>query len=162
MGKTAHVNASVLWSLEPGALWREATLVGEVAWNRMLSCDKNCDTALDPHGTRDAVGMRVVFTPTYRQAAPGLDLSVPVGVGYSPKGSRSLALGPGFLPPEDGGDITVGLAGVYQTEWNINLAYTHFYGKGDTLMTAAQIPTYTYDQTYKDRDFVTLTVRKTF
>lgn len=161
VGKTAHANASVLWSLEPGALWREAVFVGEVAWNRMLSCEKGC-SALDPHGTRDAWAFRGVFTPTYRQVAPGLDLSVPIGLGYSPKGSRSLALGPGFLPPEDGGDFTIGLAGVYQSDWRINLSYTHYFGPGNSLMTTAQIPTYTYQNTLRDRDFVSLTIRKTF
>ncbi len=170
-GKTAHVNASVIWALEPGALWREATFVGEVAWNRMLSCKENCSNpfgpaALDPNGTRDAYGLRMVFTPTYRQVVSGLDLSVPVGLGYSPRGSRSLALGPGYLPPENGGDMTIGIAGVYQSAWFLNLSYTHFYGAAKTLLTTPQapgeVPLYNYGQSYKDRDFITLTVRRTF
>lgn len=161
VGRTAHANTSLLWSLEPSTLWREAVLVGEVAWNRMLSCEKGC-SSLDPHGTRDAWAFRGVFTPTYRQVAPGLDLSVPIGLGYSPKGSRSLALGPGFLPPEGGGDFTIGLASVYQSEWYSTLSYTHYFGPGNSLLTTAQIPTYTYQNTLRDRDFVSLTIRKSF
>ena len=163
VGQTAHVNVSAIWSLEPGPLWREATFVGEAAWNRMLKCEKNCG-ALDPYGTRDALGLRMVFTPTYRQVAPGLDLSVPIGLGYSPMG-RSLALGPGFLPPNHGGDFTIGLSGVYQSEWHLNLAYTHYYGKADTFVSSDPTkvpPNFTYGQTLQDRDFLTMTIRKSF
>lgn len=172
VGRTAHVNVSTIWALNPSALWREATFVGEAAWNRVLSCEKNCVAppggaqALDPNGSRDAWGLRFVFTPMYRQIRPGLDLGVPIGVGYAPKGSRSLAVGPGVLPPQNGGDITVGLAGTYNNAWTINLAYTHFYGRAGTLLSSdlaqAQAPPYTWGQTLKDRDFVAFTVKRSF
>jgi len=173
VGRTAHVNLSSIWSLQPSALWREALFVGEIAWNRLLSCDRNCTaptpgaaSALDPNGSRDAWGLRMVFTPTYRQVRPGLDLSIPIGLGWAPKGSRSLALGPGVLPPENGGDFTIGLAALYDAAWNFNLAYTHFFGRADTLLSAdparASAPPFTYGQTLRDRNFVSLTVRRTF
>jgi hypothetical protein len=161
VGNTAHVNLNTIWSLAPNALFRESTLVAEVAWNRMLSCTKNCG-ALDTHGSRDAWGMRMVFTPTFRQVASGLDLSVPMGLSYAPKGSRSLASGPGVLPADGGGDMTLGLSAVYDAVWFFDLAYTHFYGAANTLLTAGASPTYTYGQDLKDRDFVTLTVRRSF
>lgn len=173
VGKTAHLNVSTIWTLQPTALWREAMLIGEVAWNRVLSCDKNCVSpapgaapALDPNGSRDAWGLRMVFTPMYRQVMPGLDLGVPIGLGWAPKGSRSLALGPGVLPPSGGGDITLGLTAVYHNAWNINLAYTHFFGRADTLLSSdparASAPPFTYGQTLRDRNFVSLNVRRTF
>lgn len=160
VGKTGHLNVSTIWALQPSALWREALLVGEIAWNRLLSCDKSC-SALDPNATRDAVSMRAVFEPTYRQVVPGLDLSVPFGVGYTPYGSRS-SLGPFSTPPEGGGDWTLGLSGVYEQVWRFNLAYTHFFGPSGTLLDSAQVPSYTYLQTRADRDFVSLTVRRSF
>ncbi|MDB5898535.1 MAG: hypothetical protein JWP41_2137 [Ramlibacter sp.] len=172
VGNTAHVNLSTIWSLQPTPLWREALFVGEIAWNRMLSCEKHCTAtpggppSLDPNGSRDAWGLRFVFTPTYRQVVSGLDVSVPIGVGYAPRGSRSLALGPGVLPPERGGDFTLGLAAVYHNSWNINLAYTHFFGRADTLLssdpTRAAAPPFTYGQTLRDRDFIAFTVRRSF
>jgi len=173
VGKTAHLNVSTIWTLQPSALWREAMLVGEVAWNRMLSCDKNCVSpapgaapALDPNGKRDALGLRLVFSPMYRQVAPGLDVAVPIGLGWSPRGSRSLAMGPGILPPDHGGDVTLGLAAVYNNTWNINLAYTHFLGRADTTLSSdparASAPPFTYGQSLKDRNFVSLTVRRSF
>lgn len=173
VGNTAHVNLSTIWSLPPNVLFRESTLVGELAWNRMLSCTKNCvsaapgvPAALDPNGSRNAWGMRMVFTPTYRQVMPGMDVSVPIGLSYSPKSSRSLAIGPGVLPPANGGDMTIGVSVVYDAAWYFDAAFTHFYGSADTLLssdpTKASAPPYTYGQTLKDRDFLTLTLRRTF
>lgn len=173
VGNTAHVNVSAIWALPPNALFRESTLVGEVAWNRMLSCTKNCSSlnpgvpaALDPNGSRDAWGLRMVFTPTFRQALPGLDVSVPISFSWSPKGSRSLALGPGVLPPAGGGDVSVGLSMVYDAAWYVDLAYTHYYGRADTLMSSdpskAGAPPFTYGQDLKDRNFVSLTLRRSF
>ena len=157
-GNTAHVNLSTLWTLSPSPLWREAAFVGEIAWNRLLSCKTNCATALDPNASRDAVSLRAVLTPTYRQVMPGLDLDVPIGVGWTPKGSRS-SLGPAF-PAEGGGDFTIGLNGTYESVWRINLAYTHFFGTAAPLFDATN--SFSYQQTLKDRDFVALTVRRTF
>lgn len=173
VGNTAHINVSALWSLPPNALFRESMLIGEVAWNRMLSCTKNCSSAnpgapspLDPNGSRDAWGLRMVFKPTFRQALPGLDVSVPIGFSWSPKGSRSLALGPGVLPPAGGGDFSLGLNMVYDASWHIDLTYTHFYGRADTLMSSdpskASAPPFTYGQDLKDRNFVSLMIRRSF
>jgi hypothetical protein len=165
IGNTAHANASVIWSLEPSALWREASLVGEIAWNRLLSCRINCVSvapgvaaALDPNATRDAVSLRAVFEPTYRQVVSGLDLGFPLGVGYTPKGSRSI-MGPSF-PAENGGDITLGVNGVYEQVWRFSVAYTHFAGSAGTLLDATQ--SFSYQQARKDRDFLALNVRRSF
>lgn len=164
-GTTAHVNVSTIWALEPSLLWREATLVGEVAWNRLLSCSHQCvapapgvAAALDPNASRDAVSLRAVFEPTYRQVISGLDLGVPIGVGYTPNGSRSV-MGPAF-PAEGGGDITLGLNGIYNQQWRISMAYTHFLGTAAPLLDATQ--SFSYQQARKDRDFVSLSVRRSF
>ena len=173
VGKTAHVNLNTIWTPSPNALFEESTITAELAWNRMLSCDENCvsidgttPSALDPNGTRDGVGMRVVFTPTYRQALSGLDLNVPFGASYAPKNSRPLAVGPGILPAAGGGDITLGLSGIYNNTWNISLQYTHFYGPADTLLSSdyaeASAPPFTWGQTLRDRDFVSFNVRRSF
>lgn len=178
VGRTAHINLSTIWTVSPNALFNESTFVGEIAWNRMLSCDKNCSpmldssgnvvapSALDPNGTRDGLGMRGVFTPVYRQVISGLDLSVPFSVSYSPKNSRPLAVGPGVLPPAGGGDVTLGINGVYNNAWNINLQYTHFYGPANTLLSSkvadASAPPYTWGQTLRDRDFFMFSVSRSF
>jgi hypothetical protein len=159
VGKTAHLNLSALWSLQPNALFKEASFVGELIWNRVLSVTKNA-AALDPNATRDATALRFVFEPMYRQALPGLDVSVPIGVGYAPKGSRSMALGPGVLPADGGGDLTIGLNGTYLDAWRFSLAYTHYYGHEQTFLDANNH--FTYQQSLKDRDFIAFSVRRTF
>lgn len=159
IGNTAHVNVSTLWQVPSTPLWREATLIGDVAWNRVLKITKNPD-AVDPNATRDAVSMRFVLEPTYRQVIPGVDIGVPIGLGYTPKGSRSMALGPGGLPASGGGDWSIGLNGSYLDVWRFSLAYTGYFGPEGNFIDANNH--FTYQQAMKDRSFVAFSVRRTF
>ncbi|MFS2020923.1 DUF1302 family protein, partial [Massilia sp. CT11-108] len=70
------------------------------AWNRLLSVTKN-SAALNPNTTDDALGIKLVYTPTYRQVFPGIDLSVPVGLSYFPMGKSAVV---GSFGPDKGGD----------------------------------------------------------
>jgi len=159
-GKTAHANLSAFWTLSPGPLWREAVFLGEIAWNRALSCRRNC-ASIDPNATRDGTALRMLFTPAYRQVLPGLDLEVPIGLGYSPHGSRPMALGTqGAMPPEGGGDLSIGLNGAWEQVWRFSLSYTHYFGSADAWLTPAN--RFTYRQYLKDRDFIAFSVRRTF
>lgn len=155
VGNTAHVNLSTIWTLPDTPLWQEATLVAEAAWTRRLSCSTHC-TAMDPSASRDAVATRIVLTPTYRQVMSGLDISVPIGFGYVPAGSRN-PITPG---PSNAGNVTLGMNALYENAWQFNLAYTHYYGPAGALTTNQG--QYTYLQSLKDRDFVSLSVRRTF
>ena len=160
VGNTLHVNLSTLWQVPATPLFREATLAGEIAWNRVLKVTQNA-AALDPLATRDAIALRMVMEPMYRQVVSGLDLGVPVGLGWSPKGSRSMALGPGALPPENGGDLSVGLNGTYLDAWRFSLGWTHYFGPSGTFIEGSDNH-YSYRQSLKDRDFVSASVRRTF
>jgi Protein of unknown function (DUF1302) len=160
VGNTAHINLSMLWQMPATPLFREASMAGEIAWNRVLKITEN-PSAVDPNSTRDAVALRFTFEPTFRQALSGLDLGVPIGVGWSPKGSRSMALGPGVLPADGGGDVSLGLNGTYLDAWRIGLAYTHYFGTAGTFNEGSDNH-YSYKQSLKDRDFVSLSVRRTF
>jgi len=160
VGRTAHLNVSTLATLAPNFIAAESSLVGEVAWNRVTSVTKNADH-LDPNATRDAWGLRAVYTPTYRQVRPGLDIDVPVGFGYTPKG-RSGALGPAF-GADKGGDVSVGVNGRYEDVWFLSLNVTHYYGAAATIATNTAAGTvYTYKQALKDRDFASFSLRRTF
>jgi hypothetical protein len=158
VGKTAHLNLSALWQLPVTPLFREATLAGEVAWNRVLSITKNAQ-AVDPNATRDAWALRFVVEPTYRQVISGLDLGVPLGLGWAPRNSRSMALGPAAMPPAGGGDLSLGLNGGYLDVWRFSLAFTHYFGPEGTWI---ENGAFSYKQTLKDRDFVAFSVRRTF
>lgn len=160
VGRTAHFNISTLATLTPNFISSESSLLGEIAWNRVTSVTSHADH-LDPNASRDAWGMRAVYTPTYRQFRPGLDIDVPIGVGYTPKG-RSGALGPAF-GPDKGGDISIGINGRYEDAWHFSLSLTHYYGAAATAATTSNgVTAYTYKQVLKGRDFASVSLRRTF
>ena len=158
VGKTAHINLNALWTVPRTPLFSEATFLAEIAWNRVLSITKN-PGAVDANSTRDAVALRMQFEPLYRQVVPGLDLGVPIGIGYSPKGSRSQALGIA-MPAEGGGDFTLGLNGTYLAVWKFSLAYTGFFGPKGTLLDGNN--NFSYHQFLRDREFIALSASRTF
>lgn len=156
IGKSAHVNLSWLASIGQNWLAKEADFVGEVAWNRRLSVDKN-ESALDlvANGgnsddmSRDAMKTRMVYEPKYRQALDGLDITVPMGFGIGVYGNSSL----GGNQRKGVGDMSIGLTGAYLDVWRFSATLTHYYGRVGVTK---------YDQTLKDRDFLSLQVRRTF
>jgi hypothetical protein len=156
VGETAHLNFNWLASLGPSFIANEASFLGEIAWNARVRTTQN-PQMLNPNATRSATALRMVYSPTYRQVAPGLDLTPSIGVGYG--WGASSAVGPGFALNR-GGDMNIGLGGVYLNNWFFNLSYVHFLGKEAPFLdnnSNAQ-----YRQALKDRDFVTLSVRTTF
>lgn len=159
VGNSAHANISFLSTLDPNFIAQESGLVGEIAWHRATSVTRNA-ALVDANSTRDAWGLRLVYTPTYRQVLPGLDISVPVGISYFPQGRSSVI--PGF-GTHKGGIFNLGVAGKYLGVWDLGLNYTHFYGPEDRAVTLVPGGTvFTYKQSLKDRNFLSLSVSRTF
>lgn len=157
VGNTLHANLSAITVYPASPFWEGATFLGELAFNRRLSITRNAD-ALDPNATRDASAIRAQFQPEYFQVLPQVDLQVPINIGYGISG-RSSVNGAGF-PAEHGGDISVGLKADYQKTWYAGLNYTHFYGSaGGVVNGAAEL---SYDQVYRDRDFVSFSIQRSF
>ncbi|CAM3593964.1 hypothetical protein CCOS865_04085 [Pseudomonas reidholzensis] len=156
VGRTAHLNLNMLASLGPSFISRESSLVAEIAWNRLLEVTKN-RPALDPSATDDGVGIKVVYTPTYRQVFAGIDLSVPIGVSYFPMGKSAVV---STFGPDRGGDINIGVSATYLDRVTFGLTYTHYYGPEDTNLNAAS--QFTFKQTLKDRDYLAFSVKTTF
>lgn len=159
VGKTAHGQISSILVIGKSGLWDSASLVGEVAWNRILSVkDNGSQGFLDPLSTRDAWGFRVLFEPSWYQVKPGLDVSMPINLGYSPKG-RSAAAPVGV---DKGGDITIGLNGEYQKTWKFGLSYTHYFGSEGPLLIAATGYSNSFKQYLRDRDFIAFNIQRSF
>lgn len=156
VGNSAHAQVNWMASLGPSFIAREADFLGEVAWNRLTSITRNA-SAIDPLYTRDATNIRVVYEPKYRQVYPGLDLSVPVGVGYGLNGNSAVV---GSFLGEHVGDLTFGLKGVYLDVWRISLNYTHYFGAKGTAINSDGHGS--YKQSLADRDFIALSVNRTF
>ncbi|VVO47911.1 hypothetical protein PS850_00148 [Pseudomonas fluorescens] len=155
VGRTAHAQVNMIYIMPTGMFWDTASLLGELAWNRRLSVDKNPDN-LDPNGTRDATAIRVAFSPTYFQVLDGVDLSVPMGFSYGIDG-RSSAVG-GFSQSK-GGDYNVGLTADYLKSVTFTLAYTGYYGPSAPINIGG---IKTFKQTNADRDFLSFSVSHTF
>jgi len=159
VGNSAHLNISTLATLPQNVIARESTLLGEIAWNRLTSITRNA-SQLDANATRDAWGFRAVYTPSYRQVANGLDIDVPFGLSYYPKGKSSVVTAFGV---DKGGDMSIGINGTYLSQWYVNLGYTHYYGPEGVAAVAHGAGTvFTFKQSLKDRDYVSLSVRRTF
>ena len=161
-GRTAHLNLSTLASFGPSFISRESSLVAELAWNRVLHKD-DPDGELDAGRTRDATAVQLIFTPTYRQALPGLDLSVPVGLRYTLDGRSAITA----WDARGNGSTNVGLEGNYLGVWQFALNYTHFIGKAVPFVDFSPSltggsPIYGQGNSLADRNFVALTLRRTF
>lgn len=156
VGNSVHAQVSALASIGPNFLAREADLVAEIAWNRVTKITKN-KAAINPNATRDATNLRVIYEPKYRQVFPGVDLSVPVGLGYGLKGN-SMAVG--AFNGEKVGDLSIGVAGSYLDVWRFGVTYTHYFGPVDNAIDANGHGS--YKQNLADRDFISLTLRRTF
>lgn len=158
IGNTAHAQVSMLYTLNRSPLWDNAQLATEVAWNRVTSVKENV-ASLDPLATRDAWGFRVLFEPTWYQVLPAFDLSMPINLGYSPKGRSAVAP----VGTNQGGDLTIGLNGEYAKQWRFGLSYTHYFGT-EAPMLDGSVGRYNnlFQQSSSDRDFVAFTVQRTF
>lgn len=158
VGNSAHAQLSTIYILPPARLWNSANFLGEIAWNRRTSTTKNPE-ALAANSSRDAWALRFIFEPAWYQVSPGLDLSAPIGLGYSTHGNSSvvLAFNPGG---KEGGDLSVGLKGVYLQAWTLGLNYTHYFGSEGTGLNAQG--QFSFKQSLADRDFVSFSVQRSF
>ncbi|MDF1552935.1 MAG: DUF1302 domain-containing protein [Deferrisomatales bacterium] len=156
VGRSVHAQFNWFAVFGPSFISNEASFLGEVAWNRVTSITKNSDV-VDPNAERTGLGFRMVYEPTYRQVMSGLDLSVPVGLAYFPKG-RSMVVS--NFGPDNGGDMSLGLNATYLDVWRFALNYTHFYGPAEGALDSETH--LSLKQSLADRDFVAFSVRRTF
>jgi hypothetical protein len=177
IGDTMHANLNGIYVMPPTRFWEGGSILGEVAWNYVMDCTENCDPALangfsetgalDPNTTDHGVIFRLIVTPSYFQVIPGLDVDVPINLGYNLYG-RSGAVGIGPFTQEHAGDIGIGLDTKYRQVWQIGLNYTHYFGAGDTLAVPnsrflpGPAEFLSFGQTLKDRDFISFNIRRTF
>ncbi|HEY8905939.1 MAG TPA: DUF1302 domain-containing protein [Rhodoferax sp.] len=176
VGRTGHLLVSGIYVLQPNALWQGGAVLGELAYNRTLSVTKdifaNADGSssgfggLDPNTTKGAFAFRMLFEPQYFQVLPGLDLSVPVGLGYN-FGGRSSAVANFAGGTSNAGDYSIGIKGKYQNAWNFALTYSDFFGPAKTFTQpitpgTASPRQLSFGQTLADRANISFTVSRTF
>jgi hypothetical protein len=166
VGRTVHAQISSITLFGKSPIWDGAVFLNELAWNRRLSIQKN-PLAIDPNVTRDAMAFRMILEPQYFQVFSGVDMSVPIGLGYNPYG-RSSSVFKFNGGVEHGGDFSIGLSGVYKNLFKAGINYVHFYGTQNAFLTPntnAAIPgpfMQTGAQSLGDRDFISATIQATF
>jgi len=143
-GNTLHAQLSSVSTLSPNAFWQGADLSAEIAANDLL--DVTAHPELLASGRNNfAAAFRAVFEPHYYEVLPALDLSVPLGLGYDLIGKSSVD-----SSMNDGaGDLEIGVSATYRTVWEGSLTFTHFIGTPDR-------------QPFGDRDFVSISIQRTF
>jgi hypothetical protein len=162
VGETVHANLSGIYVLKPTFLWNGGAVVAELAYNSRLDITEN-EEALARNSTKEAYALRMIFEPTYFQVITGLDLSVPIGVGYNFKG-RSSAISNWNGGASNGGDLSVGLGFTYRSVWKAGLSYVKYFGEEETFTVPHNSPGphLSFDQTRADRDFISFFISRAF
>jgi hypothetical protein len=148
VGNTLHANLSTIYALRTTPFWQGGNIFAEVGWNYLMETTNN-SAALDPTRDRHAFGFRGVFEPAYYQVLSGLDLTVPIGLGYNPKGKSSVDPIFNGGGADKGGDWNVGIKVTYLQTWYAGLTYTSYFGDEET-------------QKLADRDFISFYIQRTF
>lgn len=165
IGRTAHLNVSTLATFGPSFVARESALLAEIAWNRVLS-RHDPDHSLDEGRTRDATALQLIFTPSYRQALPGVDISVPMGLRYVVDGNSAVT-GAGW-GAKGTGSANLGIEGTYLGVWQFGLTYTHYIGTPvpfvdySPLLAPGGHAIFGLGNPLADRNFLALSLRRTF
>ena len=144
IGSSLHGQVSAISTFSANGVWDSADLSAEIAFNHRMSVSRN-RAALNEDRNKFAAALRVVFEPPIFEVRPGLTLSLPLGVGYGIAGDSSVD----GSQNERTGDVEIGVRATYRTVWRGEISFTHFIGSSD-------------HQFFADRDFVSLSIRRTF
>ncbi|MCK0154360.1 DUF1302 domain-containing protein [Alcanivorax sp. S6407] len=107
MGDSFHMVINALAGLEPTFLYDTGSAALEVAWGRLMDVTENeelyrgegyggCpegDDKWDGCSTRDVINVSGKFEPQWLQAAPGLDLSMPISATWGAYGTGATLSG---------------------------------------------------------------------
>lgn len=151
VGDTWHlvINAFHLLNSDWG-LWDGGSAIVEASFSMLDECKKNCEY-LDDRINESRVVSQIsgLIRPTWYQVRSGWDLSLPVSFAYTIDGEKSpLNLG----GDEEGGSASIGVSLDIKQTWLVTLAYNDRFGP--VLAGTGGL--------LKDRDNVSLTIKRTF
>jgi hypothetical protein len=148
IGDTLHAQVSAIVVGGATSAWDGSNWASEVAVARVLQFTEN-QQAFDPSRRKTAAGLRTVFSPTYFQVLPGLDISVPIGLGWNFMGRAPTTSTFNSTGADRGGDISIGITGTLDAVWQGGLSYTRYIGPPNR-------------NGLTDRDFASLTIQRSF
>lgn len=134
-GKTFHVVLNGLVTFGDTPLWDASSLAVEGTLTHLVDVTEGKQTFKGDssyHGvdkvTTNAYAMSANFTPTWYQAFPGVDLSMPMAYNVGLHGNSAVQLGGN----EDAGSYSVGLAADFKQKYRVDLKYVDAFGPFDT------------------------------
>lgn len=141
-GQTLHGQLSVTQALGRSALWDSADLNAETMVDKVLDHDP---VSFRPQWKGTATKIRVMLEPRYFRVLPNLDLTVPIGVGYTISGHSF-----GYRVQNAGAaDMQLAVTATYRSVWKASLSLTRYMGPPAK-------------QWLSDRDYLALSVTRTF
>jgi len=147
-GDTIHYQASAIYLGSATPLWEGVSWLTEVAGDNLAAFTENSQN-FNHSQKYMALGFRTLFSPDYFHVLPGLDVSVPIGLGWNFMGLAPDTQGFNTTGIDRGGDLTIGLTGTFQNVWTGGISYTRY------IAPPARDP-------YADRDFVQFNVERSF
>lgn len=136
-GNTWHALVNAVAFIGRTPLFDAATFLGEVTYSRLdkitdnkanfRHVDHNCPSRdkWDGCATDDAWGMQFSFTPTWYQAFPSADVTLPISYNRGLSGNSPVPFGGN----EGSGSWSIGLGIDYKARYKFDIAYTDYYGR---------------------------------
>ena len=157
IGNSLHYQASFVYIGDASPLYQGITWVGEIMGSHVMQVTSNA-AALDTHRERTTLGLRTQFDPQYFQVLPGLDLDLPITLGYNFMGNSMTTNVFNVTGLNHGADLTIGVHAVYHNVWQGSVNFTQYFGHQDDgtnpLGAVASVPV--------DRDFVIASIQRSF
>ncbi|RLQ22839.1 DUF1302 family protein [Seongchinamella sediminis] len=150
VGDVWSVVINGLGLLKSGALWDGGSYILEATFQMLDDCTENCDL-LDfrVYENRVVSTFGGVFKPTWYQVYPGWDLSAIASISYTIDGEKSPFT---FGGDEERGSGSLGFELNIDQKWTVDARYNAYFG-----------PVYAgIGGLLKDRDNISLTVKRTF
>jgi hypothetical protein len=134
-------------------------LIAEVAYVKQLKV--NNELWLDPRYEKEGLTGTIHYTPKWFEVVSGLDLQLPLILSYGFKGKPTSVLWSG--QPHHGGEYMVGLYGMLNQVWEMEIDYRHFFGSTSEGVATTQ-PAFQVvgNQAFGDRNYVSFYIRRAF
>ncbi len=147
-GDTLHYQASAVYLGTASPFWQGCSWLTEVAGDNLLGFTENRQN-FNRAQQHMALGFRSSFTADYFHVLPGLDVGVPVSLGWNFMGLAPDTQGFNITGIDRGGDVTIGLTGTYHNVWTGGVSYTRYIAPPGR-------------DVFADRDFVQFNVERSF
>ena len=149
LGNVLMFELNSIYVGKAGPFWDQISFTGSLAGQHVLDVTHN-GQYFDSTTNRTTLAARGVVTLAYFQVGPGLDLNVPIGVGWTIRGRSPLPAGfNNYDYGNAGGDLTVGVQATYKQSWKAGISLTTFFGPASSNI-------------YRDRTFVMASLSDSF